>query len=132
LFAALAGAAQAGLVAACHDLSEGGLAVAAAEMAIGGDLGLELELALVEAHDLSPDNDADATLLFSESCSRFLVEVPSEHSEAFESRFGDLPCASIGCVNRTRSLVVRGVEGEEIVSVSVDDLRTAFQSGFRA
>ncbi|MEQ1894360.1 MAG: phosphoribosylformylglycinamidine synthase subunit PurL, partial [Planctomycetota bacterium] len=46
-FAALHGAIQHGLVASCHDLSEGGLAVAAAEMAFAGGLGLALELAKV-------------------------------------------------------------------------------------
>ena len=43
-FAAMHGAIAAGLVRACHDLSEGGLAVAAAEMSLAGRLGLRLEL----------------------------------------------------------------------------------------
>jgi len=52
-----------GLVRACHDLSEGGLAVAATEMAMGGGLGLRL------------DTDTD---LFDESPSRFLLEADGD------------------------------------------------------
>ena len=44
VYRALHRAIAAGWVRACHDLSEGGLAVAAAEMCIGGRLGLELRL----------------------------------------------------------------------------------------
>jgi phosphoribosylformylglycinamidine synthase len=44
-YRALHAAMRAGLVRACHDCSEGGLAVAAAEMVIGGGLGLALRLA---------------------------------------------------------------------------------------
>src|SRR4029077_14670354 len=44
---ALAIAIRSGPVSACHDLSEGGLAVAIAEMALAGLLGLEIDLARV-------------------------------------------------------------------------------------
>ena len=55
---------RAGLVRSAHDLSDGGLAVAATEMAIGGRLGVHLRLT----------GDA-VTELFSESTGRFLIEV---------------------------------------------------------
>src|SRR5262249_53357141 len=42
IFRALHGAMARGLVRACHDLSEGGLAVAAAEMAFAGGIGADL------------------------------------------------------------------------------------------
>ena len=60
--------------ARCHDLSEGGLAVAAAEMAFAGGLGLELELAPLRSASGLED---PAVLLFSESNTRFLIEVPA-------------------------------------------------------
>jgi phosphoribosylformylglycinamidine synthase len=78
---ALGGAIRAGLVAACHDLSEGGLAVAAAEMALAGLLGLDVDLA--RAPHGRQAGDA-LTLLFSESASRFLVEVAPQQQVAFE------------------------------------------------
>jgi phosphoribosylformylglycinamidine synthase len=130
LLRALHGAIQAGLVAACHDLSEGGLAVAAAESAFAGDLGLELDLAAVPAED-GPGCDRDALRLFSESCTRFLVEVPPEHAQAFARRFAGLPCAAVGAVTADGVLRVRGVGGGALCAVPVQELRASFQGGFQ-
>jgi phosphoribosylformylglycinamidine synthase len=63
-----------GLVLACHDLSEGGLAVALAEMAIGGRVG-------VEVHTL-PHPDPTVAW-FAESNGRFVCEVAPEHLQRF-------------------------------------------------
>ena len=73
---------RAGSVLACHDLSEGGLAVAAAEMSIGGDLGVRIE------------TDVD---LFAESATRFLLEVAGETGL-------DVPHAVVGEVTEERVL----------------------------
>src|SRR5262249_49363198 len=81
---ALGAAIRAGLVQSCHDLSEGGLAVAAAEMVLANGLGLTLDLAKV-AHDQPTKGDAARMLLFSETPSRFLVEVTPEQQAAFEA-----------------------------------------------
>jgi phosphoribosylformylglycinamidine synthase len=69
---AVAGLISDGLVAAAHDLSEGGLAVAAAEMLFAGGLGASVDLAGVPCAE---DANDDATLLFSESASRYLLEI---------------------------------------------------------
>jgi len=92
LYRELHAAMQAGEVRACHDLSEGGLAVAAAEMCIGGRLGLRLELSL-ESLPTDP-----STALFSESNGRLLAEVPPVHQASFEARFAGLPLARLGVV----------------------------------
>jgi phosphoribosylformylglycinamidine synthase len=96
-FAALHEAIEARLVRSCHDMSEGGLAVAAAEMAFAGGFGARLELEQVP-HSLSADCDGglDAALLFSESNSRFLCEVSPENQEEFERVLGDIPHSVIG------------------------------------
>ena len=60
-----------GMVKSCHDLSEGGLAVAAAEMAFASGLGLEINLQMVPVKDVARND----FVLFSESNSRFLIEV---------------------------------------------------------
>ncbi|HGY10522.1 MAG TPA: phosphoribosylformylglycinamidine synthase I, partial [Oceanithermus profundus] len=83
-----------GWVRAAHDLSEGGLAVAAAEMAIAGRLGLELDPA--RAPVAAPLTQGE--LLFSESPSRFLVEVDAARAAEFEALFADLPLARLGRV----------------------------------
>ena len=82
-FAAVHRAIAAGAVRACHDLSEGGLAAAVAEMALAGGLGAKIDLALVP-NRLPAEKSLDATLLFSESNTRFLCEVPPESAAAFE------------------------------------------------
>jgi phosphoribosylformylglycinamidine synthase len=86
-FAAVHEAMQRGLVRACHDLSEGGLAVAAAEMAFAGNCGATIRLADVP-RDASVDpaaEDLDVVLLFSESASRFVIEVPPAQQAALEA-----------------------------------------------
>ena len=86
---------RAGSVQSCHDLSEGGLAVAAAEMAIGGGLGLALDLRSIPAVE---PGLPDATRLYAESPTRFLVEVAPEEEAAFMHRMGRAPYARIGRV----------------------------------
>jgi len=73
-------AVEAGLIRSNHDCSDGGLAVALAEKAFGGRLGLDLNLDAVSA-DSGLRTDL---LLFSESQSRFVLTVSPAHREAFE------------------------------------------------
>ena len=61
-------------VRSCHDLSEGGLAVAVAEMCMAGGIGAEIDLGAIDHEPFPHAYDEDATLLFSESCTRFLVD----------------------------------------------------------
>jgi phosphoribosylformylglycinamidine synthase len=108
-----------GYVRACHDLSEGGLAVAAAEMALAGGLGLELWLKNIPGAYEIQRNDYT---LFSESNSRFLLEVPEKYREMFESIAGGVSYALIGRVKSDKSFMVYGLNGELIVSTDVDVL----------
>ncbi|MBN1851267.1 MAG: hypothetical protein JW829_01030, partial [Pirellulales bacterium] len=94
-FAALHAAMDTSLVRACHDLSEGGLAVAAAEMCFAGGYGAEIDLAAVPHPE---DAGHTIVLLFSESNSRFLCEVPPDRADAFEKRLADIPHARVGYV----------------------------------
>ncbi|MEM7309554.1 MAG: phosphoribosylformylglycinamidine synthase subunit PurL, partial [Planctomycetota bacterium] len=119
-----------GLVASCHDLSEGGLAVAAAEMAFAGCLGVSLYLQAVPAED-SSGADADAVRLFSESCTRFLCEVAPEHAADFAARFEHGACAEIGAVTSSDVLRIHGTSGGTVAEVPIEDLRRAFQGGFQ-
>jgi phosphoribosylformylglycinamidine synthase len=89
-----------GIVRACHDLSDGGLGVAAAEMAFTGDLGLEVDLSSVPMSEEMRDDLA----LFSESNGRLLVEVPEKDSGEFEALMGDSVFARIGMVKEDKTL----------------------------
>jgi phosphoribosylformylglycinamidine synthase subunit PurSL len=112
-----------GAIQACHDLSEGGLAVAAAEMAIAGKHGMEIDVrdVLVAETGLS-----DATRLFAESPTRFLVEVTPEDAPALEQTLGRAPYARIGRVLGTRRFRVLS-EGEVVIDTDIDTLTASWQ-----
>ncbi|MCP4535556.1 MAG: phosphoribosylformylglycinamidine synthase subunit PurL [Chloroflexi bacterium] len=114
-----------GRVRACHDMSEGGLAVAAAEMAMAGRLGLDLDLVSLPR---TPDVVSDAVALFAESNSRFLVEVAPDDAPAFEETLAEHPVACLGRVTQNRILRVRGLQGNVIIESHIDDLLQAWQS----
>src|SRR5439155_175334 len=102
IFAYMHQAIKKGYVRACHDLSEGGLAVAAAEMAFAGELGMSLDLARAPA----ASRLSEIALLFGETPSRFIVEVPPVAKKSFEILFkGNAGC--LGRVTKTKTLILR-------------------------
>ena len=113
-----------GLIASCHDLSDGGLAVALAETAFAGGLGIDVSLEKMDA----PQGLSDAALLFSESASRLLVTVKPEHKAAFEALFAGQSCRRIGKVSSLSVLRITGVNGEPLAVSPVDELKKAWQA----
>ena len=111
---------DAGYVKACHDLSEGGLAAAAAEMALSSDYGMELNLANVPVSKNMNRNDY---ILFSESNSRFLVEVPEKRSEDFEALMKNNANSVLGKVKREKHLSIHRVDGKKVVEASLNKIR---------
>jgi len=132
-FAAMHSAIHSGLVRACHDLSEGGLAVAAAEMAFAGGIGTEILLSDVPADfDGTAEPHRQAALLFAESNTRFLCEVSQRHRAAFERLLADVAHAPIGRSTDDRRLVVRMVEGgAPVVDMPLAELKEAWQAPLR-
>ena len=114
---------KAGLIASCHDLSDGGLAVALAETAFSGGLGLDADLRRLDGAGLT-----DAQLLFSESASRLLVTVHNENRAAFEARFAGQSCAMIGRITAVAELRIIGLAGSLLVNVANDELKAAWQA----
>lgn len=92
-----------GYIRACHDLSEGGLAVAAAEMAIGGGLGLDIDLRKIPCVEKLREDFR----LFSESNSRFLVEVARKDRKSFERLVRSVNVAQIGTVKSQERVIIR-------------------------
>ncbi|QDT90716.1 phosphoribosylformylglycinamidine synthase subunit PurL [Gimesia algae] len=124
IFKALHLAIQKQLIRSCHDLSEGGLAVAAAEMAFAGGYGMKLDpTRLPEALELSTPS-----LLFSESNTRFLLEVALDKMDALYECFGDLPLVDIGEVIGTRQFTIKGTSGGTAISASLDELKAAWKN----
>ena len=113
-----------GLVRACHDCSEGGLAVALAEMALAGGLGAEADMRRIPVG--AGDSLADDWLLFSESNGRYLAEVRLEDAGAFEALLAAIPWACFGRVITQPTLSVTGWE-ESILALPVATIRRAWR-----
>ncbi len=111
-----------GLISACHDLSDGGLGVALAEMSIGGRIGLEADLCSV------PREYGMSTLaiLYSESASRFVVTVSPENAQKFEELFKGQVFARIGMTTGLNTFgLAEGTTG--IVRSKIELLADAFK-----
>jgi phosphoribosylformylglycinamidine synthase len=124
IFSAVHAAITKGLVRSCHDLSEGGLAVAVAEMAFAGNVGVDVsELgSLPGAEGLS-----DEARLFSESATRFLLEVRPDNATAFEAILAGLPVVRLGVTVAEPRLRIAGTNKEWLVWVKLKELKEAWQ-----
>ncbi len=122
-YKALAMATDQGLIASCHDCSDGGLGVCLAEKAFSGGLGMDIDLSAVPAEDI----DRIDYLLFSESQSRFVCTVDPKNKKAFESVMENTAFALIGQVNDTNNLTL-SFNGQKIVDEPIEELKKAWQS----
>ncbi len=123
-YRALAVAIQKGLVASCHDCSDGGLGVTLAETAFAGDLGLDIDLRQVARVDI----DRDDVLLFSESASRLLVTVSPKKADAFEEVMAGTTWRRIGQVIETKKLLITGLQGVVVVDEPLAGFKAAWQA----
>jgi phosphoribosylformylglycinamidine synthase II len=112
-----------GLVKACHDLSEGGLAVAASEMAFAGGYGIEMDLTRVPSRKLARDD----FILFSESNGRFLLEVSQKAKSDFEALMKGQVLSEIGRVTRENNVLIHGLSGQTVVDASLKDLMVTWK-----
>ena len=118
-FKAVTKAIDQGLVKSCHDLSEGGLAVATAEMAFAGGYGLEIDLSKVPGKELKRND----FVLFSESNSRFLIEVEESDRQVFEQLMRGKACVKIGKVTKEEKLLIHGLNKKVVVDAPLTELR---------
>jgi phosphoribosylformylglycinamidine synthase len=113
-----------GLVVSCHDCSEGGLAAALAEMAFAGGVGIEADL---RGLPKSVDCSRIDTQLFSESNSRYVVEVEPGNYDAFVKLMLNLPFGQIGKVIEEKTLIIKAEDGKKVIETDVDSLKQAWQ-----
>lgn len=114
-FRALHQSIKQGLVLSCHDLSEGGLAVAAAEMAFAGGVGVQIDL-----------KAGSIVSLFSESNTRFLVEVATSSEAAFSKLLAGVTLEKLGATSTGEELVITS-SGRPLVRADLKDLKACWQ-----
>ncbi len=110
------------LIESCHDLSDGGLAVAVTESAIGTEFGAELDVS--ELGELSLN-----AILFSESHSRFVVSIRPENKVKFEELFGE-EFKFIGKVNSNKKMKIV-FDNDKVVSSEMEELEQAWNDGLK-
>jgi phosphoribosylformylglycinamidine synthase II len=110
-----------GLVDTAHDLSGGGLAVALAEMAVAGGIGMEFDETKIEAKFGGGRKDIG---LFGETGASFLVAVPEERWEDLRTALAAVPYDDIGRTGGDR-LRIAG-----LVDVRLDELREVYERDF--
>ncbi len=116
------------LVRACHDCSEGGIGVALAEMAFAGHVGVEVSLKNVPTLD---EKIKDDILLFSESNSRFLVEIAPKNRKTFEKMMHNVPHAEIGQTTEGTELTITGKNTNGLVKEELEKLKESWQQTLR-
>ena len=115
-----------GIIRSAHDISDGGLAVALAESAFAGGLGVTVNLSALPRTGVYRDD----FLLFSESQSRFVLSISKASREAFERLFRGLAYAIIGEVREDARFLVRGLQGNLVIDGDIAKLKEAWRSPF--
>ena len=138
LFNSLTMAIKSGFVKSCHDCSEGGIGVALAEMAFAGGFGAEVFLGEVPCKGQGTRDKIqggglkrDDTILFSESNTRFIVEVKERDKKDFEKNMQGIPVGLVGCVSGKKDFKIYGLDARKIIDVNIGRLKEAWQKPLR-
>ena len=115
---AVAGAIGSGKVRSAHDASEGGVLLAAAEMAFAGGIGLSMDMGAVQGLLQSM-----AVACFSQTAGRYLLEVSPEDMDALDVLLGQTPHRVIGSFDDSNRLHGEGLD------VRLNDLHDAWANG---
>jgi phosphoribosylformylglycinamidine synthase subunit PurSL len=110
-------------VRAVHDISQGGMAVALAEMCVAKGLGADVNLPLRDSNISILDQ------LYSESNSRFLVEIQAGEESKFEKIMKGFTCSEIGKVT-TGGFRIFDRSDKPLIAASTEDCGMAWKSGF--
>ena len=126
LYRTLSRAIQEELVASCHGIYRGGLGVHLALVAMGGSLGMEIDLSRVPTAGAEQDD----FILYSETPGRFIVTIDPANRASLEALFGDLPYACVGSVSSGTDFVINGLAGKPVIQVPVSELKSAWKRPF--
>lgn len=115
-----------GLVSSAHAVTRGGLAVHLAMIAMGGELGMDIDL-----RDLPLSNGLSPTqILYSESAGRFLVTVSPKNQSAFQETLKGTEAACIGVTTASQRLRIRQGTAATLLDEHIQDLKDAWKKPF--
>ena len=125
------------LLASCHDLSDGGLAIALAESALGGMVGVEVELTSSANISIGASNHknnpwqkiSDLEKMFSESQGRFIVEISPKKEKSFLKFFKGMSMMKLGYTRSTERFLIKNRQ-KILIDVTLQALKTAWTSTF--
>lgn len=124
-YQALFNAVKERLVSSCHSITRGGLAVHLAMVAMAGETGMEIHLPRVIHQGLSPTQ-----FLYSESGGRFVITVPPERKDRFETLFSGQRIALVGKVTDSPYFVIRGPHEEPLIEERIHRLKDEWKRPF--
>jgi len=101
-------------ILSCHDISEGGMAAALAEMCFGADFGAQISI--------EPFKTRDDLILFSETPGTFLVEV--KNAKIAEKLFAKVPHTILGKTTQSNQIAING---SKIIKVDINKLKKFWQ-----
>ena len=123
LYRAMNAATARGVLRSSHTPTLGGLAVALVLPAIGGNLGVEIDLSALPCEG----NLGDDVRLFSESNSRFVITCAPDDTAVVEDIFRLLPCARVGRILTEPRIHISGEGGRTLLEIDIDAPRRAFK-----
>lgn len=126
IYRALSGAISEGMVASAQSVGIGGLGVALAKTAIGGQLGMDVSLQY-----LSGDALRDDFALYSESQGRLVVTVDPKYADKFENSMEGNQFVQIGEVRGDDKFVVKGVSGKDVVDTNLNSMERSYKATFK-
>jgi len=96
-------------------------------------LGMEIFLSEVpfELKSQIQNPKRNDVILFSESNSRFIVEVGKEKQKEFERIMKGLPFGLIGCLNAKKEFKVHGSDGKICIKADIEKLRESWREPLR-
>lgn len=114
-----------GYIASSISVARGGLSTAVLKSAIGGMLGVEIDL------NVEGSVGSNTSALFSESQGRILVSVAPQFSEKFESHMTGASMRRIGKVSKNGNIVIKGINGRKIADISVSQIEKSYKRRFK-
>jgi len=127
LYAAVHNAINEGVLASVYSVGIGGLAVALAKTAMGGMLGLDVDLTPLRVEGALPEWKR----LYSESQGRFVVTVDPKKRTAFEKCFTGFMPSLIGYVTGEPRLRICGINGVSLIDGDVAELKESYKKTLR-